>query len=119
MNPAEQYILEQPEPYRSMLLHLQLVITHTIPNLSLKYKYKVPFYYLEERPYCYLNVTKDYVDVGFWKGIHISTHTAHLTVARRRTIRSLRYKSITEINDEVLIAILKDAYTVRNKKYYI
>lgn len=33
MNPAEDYILSQPEPFRSMLLHLQSVIEHRYPIL--------------------------------------------------------------------------------------
>ena len=43
MNPAENYILNQPEPYRSMLMHLQSLIEYAIPEADLKYKYKIPF----------------------------------------------------------------------------
>jgi hypothetical protein len=68
MNPAENYIIDQAEPFRSMLLHLQLIIENTIPSLDLKFKCKIPFYNLEERPFCYLNQSKDYVDLGF--GMH-------------------------------------------------
>lgn len=35
MNPAENYIIDQIEPLRSMLLHLQLIIENTIPSLDL------------------------------------------------------------------------------------
>lgn len=52
MNPAEHYILEQQEPYRSMLLHIQSVVEHTIPKVELKYKYKIPFYYINNKPFC-------------------------------------------------------------------
>ena len=45
MNPAEDYILKQDEPFRSILLHLQIVIETTIPEVELMYKWKVPFYY--------------------------------------------------------------------------
>tara|TARA_R100000935_G_scaffold2644_1_gene7077 strand:+ start:3815 stop:3943 length:129 start_codon:yes stop_codon:yes gene_type:complete len=37
MNPAEEYILNQPEPYRGILLFLQSVIEGDIPGVELKY----------------------------------------------------------------------------------
>ncbi|WP_368662250.1 DUF1801 domain-containing protein [Zobellia laminariae] len=65
MNPAENYILDKPEPFRSILLHLQSVIERTVPQVDLKFKYRVPFYYINGTPFCYLNQTKDYIDLGF------------------------------------------------------
>ena len=58
MNPAENYILNQREPYRSILLQLQVVIEHTISDVDLKYKYKIPFYYIGGKPFCYMNQSK-------------------------------------------------------------
>lgn len=118
MNPAEDYILNQPEPFRSILLHLQAMIEHTVSGVDLKYKYKVPFFYIVGKPFCYLNQSKDYVDVGFCNGSLLTVHTEHLTIAGRKTIRSLRYTSLEEINDTVLVAILQDAYSVQHKKFY-
>ena len=118
MNPAENYILNQPEPFRSMLLHLQSVIEITVPEVDLKYKYRIPFYYIKGRPFCYLNRSKDYVDVGFWNAAHLSVHLELLCTEGRKMMKSLRYKSLEEIENEVLIAILKDAYGVKDKKFY-
>lgn len=116
MNPAEKYILYKPEPYRSILMHLQIVIEHTIPKAELKFKWKVPFYYLGKRPVCYLNQSKDYVDVGFWNSQHLTVHVVHMTTAGRKMIKSLRYKSLEQINDKILIEILQNAYQIRDKK---
>ena len=118
MNPAEDYILGQPEPFRSILLHLQTVIEQTVPEVDLKYKYNIPFYYLEGRPFCYLNRARDYVDLGFWNAAHLSVHLKHMTTAGRKIMRSLRYVSLEEINHEILVAVLKDAYSVKDKKFY-
>jgi len=120
MNPAEAYILNQPEQFRYVLLHLQLVIESTVPEVELKFKYRIPFYYLNGAPFCYLNVAekKSYVDVGFWNATHLTVHLEHLTSAGRKVMKSLRYKSIQDINEEILIEILKDAYSVRDKKFY-
>jgi len=118
MNPAEEYILNQPEPFRSMILHLQSVIEHSIPNSDLKFKYRIPFYYIEGRPFCYLNQSKDYVDLGFWNAAHLTVHLESMTTAGRKMMRSLRYRSLAEINNTVVVEILLDAYQVRNKKFY-
>ena len=111
MNPAENYILNQPEPYRTILLHLQVVIENTIPEVDLLYKYKIPFYYINKKPFCYLNAShkKQFVDLGFWKGNKIEIHQEHLVTENRKMMMSLRYKSLEDVNDTVLIEVLKKA----------
>ena len=118
MNPAEEYIVKQPEPYRSILMHLQLVIEYTITDVELKYKYKIPFYYINGKPFCYLNQSKDYVDVGFWSAAHLTKHVDLLVTENRKVMKSLRYTSLEAIIDEILIDVLQDAYSVRKNKFY-
>ena len=118
MNPAENYILSQSEPYRSILLHLQSVIEQTVPEVDLKFKYRIPFYYLEGRPYCYLNQSKNYVDLGFWNAAHLKVHLEHMTTGGRKIMRSLRYTSLEEIDHTILEEVLKDATSVKDKKFW-
>lgn len=118
MNPAENYILSQPEPFRSILLHLQSVIEQTVPEADLKFKYKIPFYYLQGKPYCYLNQSKNYVDLGFWNAAHLTVHLEHMTTAGRKIMRSLRYTSLKEIDHTILEEVLKDAYSIKDEKLW-
>jgi len=118
MNPAEAYILDQPEPFRAILLHVQSIIEHTIPEVELKYKYRIPFYYINGKPFCYLNQSKDYVDIGFWSAAHLTVHLDKMTTAGRKVMKSLRYKSLLEIDNQVFIDVLEDAYKVRSRKFY-
>lgn len=118
MNPAEDYILNQPEPYRSILLHLQVIIENIIPDAELKYKYKIPFYYISNRPLCYLNQSKDYVDLGFWNASHLTVHLEHMCTKGRKMMKSLRYKKLEDIDEKVLIDVLQDAYLVKDKKFW-
>lgn len=118
MNPAEEYILNQPEPFRGILLYLQSVIEVTIPGVELKYKYKIPFYYINGRPYCYLNRSKDYVDLGFWNAAHLTIHLDQMTTKGRKMMRSLRYRSLDEIDVAVLREVLEDAYSVKDRKFW-
>ncbi|WP_420320092.1 DUF1801 domain-containing protein [Flagellimonas sp.] len=120
MNPAESYILDQPEPFKSILLQLQVLIETTIPNLELKYKYKIPFYYLDGKPFCYLNVPKKktFVDVGFWSSAHLTVHLDKMVTEGRKVMKSLRYTSLEEIDTAVLMAILKDAQSINHKGFW-
>ena len=115
MNPAEAYILDQPEPYRSILLQLQALIENTLPELQLKFKYHIPFYYTTNSPFCYLNHTKDYVDVGFWHSAHLSIHDDKMVTKDRKSMKSIRYFELDDIDAEVLIDVLQEAYSFRDK----
>jgi len=84
----------------------------------LKFKYKIPFYYLQGRPYCYLNQSKNYVDLGFWNAAHLSVHLEHMTTAGRKIMRSLRYTSLEEIDHIILVEVLKDAYRLKDEKFW-
>ena len=120
MNPAENYILQQDEPFKSILLHLQVIIEHRFDALELKYKYRIPFYYLHGKPFCYLNVPKNkgYVEVGFWASAHLSKHNEHLVTAGRKVVKSFRYKSLKAIDQQVLMDVLEEAFEVNHKGFW-
>ena len=120
MNPAEEYILNQQEPYKSILLHLQVLIEGSFNRVELKYKYRIPFYYLDEKPFCYLNVPKkkNFVEVGFWASAHLSKYNEHLVSAGRKVVKSFRYQSLEDIDQEILLAVLQEAYDVNHKGFW-
>ena len=114
MNPSETYILNQPEPYRSILLHLQVIVETTIPEVELLYKYRIPFYYYKKRPFCFLNAShkKQFVDICFVRGNQITIHQDLLVTEKRKKMASLRYKSIEDIDNVILIDVLKNVLTL-------
>jgi hypothetical protein len=119
MNPAEAHILNQPEPYKSIFMHLQVLIEHTLPEADLLYKWRMPCYYIDKRPICYLNKSKDYVDVGFWHSAHLSKQwDAYLVSEKRKVVKSLRYKTLDDIDDAIFISILKEVEGVKAKGFY-
>lgn len=109
MNPAELYILNRPEPYKSILLHLQILVENTVKNVELKYKWKIPVYYVGKKPICYFNASlkKGFVDVAFWTSSDLSKFKDQLITENRKVVKSLRYYSLNDINEEVLIEILQ------------
>jgi hypothetical protein len=108
MKPAEAYILNQPEPYREILLNLQVIIENALPELELLYKWRIPYYYYKGKPFCFFNASYkgNYVDVAFNKGFQLTLHTSFLISEKRNTFKSLRYFSLEEINFEILSDIL-------------
>lgn len=120
MKPAEEYILKQPEPFKSILLHLQVLIESNFQNLELKYKWKIPVYYMNGKQLCYINAShkKKFVDVGFWaKGI-LQDFDAFLVSEGREVVKSLRYTSVEEINEKILLQVIEEVSKHNHKGFW-
>ena len=112
MNPAEAYILSQEEPFRSILFQLQSLIEGIVPGVSLKYKYRIPFYYLNDKPFCFLNQSGRYVDLGFVNGSKFKRYLDQMEGRGRKVVRSLRYEHPEEIDYTILRGVLQEAMEV-------
>lgn len=120
MNPAEEYILSQSEPKRSILLHVKAVIEAVIPEARMKYKWGIPCFYSDKHPICYVNAPpkKNYVDVAFWNSAHLTKHIELMVSEKRKVVKSFRYASLEEINDTVLAEVLEEANSLKEKGFY-
>ncbi len=120
MKPAEAYILNKEEPFKSILIQLQMIIEYSFPEVDLQFKWKLPFYYLKENPFCYLNAStkKGYVDVGFWASAHLEQYNEYLIADGRKVVKSLRYFSVEDINQEILISVLFEAHSKKEKGFW-
>lgn len=115
MKPADLYILNQPDKYRDILLHIVSVIENTIPEVTLEYKWTVPYFYYKKKPLCYLNASHKhhFVDIGFAKGFQLKQNQQYLVADNgRNTVKSLRYYSLDEVDNEVLISVLKEVISL-------
>jgi hypothetical protein len=118
MNPAEKYILDQKEPFKSMLLQLQILIESRIPELDLKYKWSIPYYYLKGNPFCFLNVSKGYLDIGFRALHYFDDLEPYLVSEKRKVMKSLRYYSLDDIQEEILFQVLDRLQKLHHKGFY-
>ena len=118
MNPAAVYILGQNEPFRGMLLELQAVIERSVPEAELRFKYRIPFYYLQGKPFCYLNQSGNYVDLGFWHSAHLTRHLDKMYTRGRKVVKSLRYYQPGDIDRKVLFEVLEDAASQVGKSFF-
>ncbi len=120
MKPAELYILNRPEPFRTMLMHLQILVESTITDVELKYKWKIPVYYIDNKPLCYFNASlkKGFVDVAFWTSVDLSKFEKQLITEKRKVVKSLRYFTLDDIDEKVLIEILQTINNSNQKGFY-
>nr|WP_284653341.1 DUF1801 domain-containing protein [Flavobacterium buctense] len=95
-----------------MLLHIITVVEHTLPEVSLEYKWGIPYFYYKKKPFCYLNASHkhQFVDVGFAKGFQLKNNLEHLIADNgRNTIKSLRYYALDKIENDVLASVIEEA----------
>ena len=117
MNPAEEYILRQQEPFRSMLLEVQVLIVQTLPEPELLFKWRLPIFYSDGCPICYLNVSKGYLDVCFWARANFNIHMDILVSENRKFVKSLRYFKPEDLDGKILIECLEEANRTKKKGY--
>ena len=118
MNPVEQYILSQKEPYQSIMLYVRSVIFKTLPEVEEKYSYKVPYYMHHNKPILYLNILKatNFVDVAFVQGILLDKKYSQLkNHNNRKQVRSLQVKSLEDFDELVFVELLKGAAILLDK----
>ncbi|MFK5957965.1 MAG: DUF1801 domain-containing protein [Lutibacter sp.] len=112
MNLSNQHILNQKEPYQSIMLYVRSVIFKTIPTIEEHYKYKVPYYTHNKKPMLYLNILKgtNFVDVAFVQGILLEEKYDQLKDNNnRKQVRSLQVKSLEDFDELLFVQLLKDA----------
>nr|WP_315202020.1 DUF1801 domain-containing protein [uncultured Flavobacterium sp.] len=111
MKLTDEYIYRQPEKYQVILLHLISVFEQEIPELKLLFKWGIPYFCYNKRPFCYLapNHKKGFVDAGFSRGFKLKKNQDSLVGEKRNTMKSLRYYDLEEIDNAILTDVIKEA----------
>jgi hypothetical protein len=112
MNPIDQYLFDQKEPYQSIMLYVRSVIFKTLPKIEEKYNYGIPFYHHNKKPMCYLNILKgtNYVDVAFVQGVLLQNKFPQLTdYNNRKQVRSIQVKSLEDFDEYQFIELIQEA----------
>lgn len=114
MKVTDEYIYRQPEKLRSIMLHLISVFEREIPELVLLFKWGLPYFYYKKKMFCYLapNHKKGFVDAGFAKGYQLIRNQEILVGEKRNTVKSLRYFDLEDIDNAILIDVIKEAATL-------
>ena len=68
-------------------------------------------------PLCYLNQSKDYVDLAFWHGEKIKKFNMHFVTEKRKSVSSLRYKSVEDIDETIIIYVLEQQLKINTNPF--
>ncbi len=117
MQPAEKFIIEQNEPYISIMLYVRQILFKTLSNIDERFKYRLPFYYYKNKPFCYFNIAKSntevrrkgqFVDVCFIKGNQM-THQSLVGGNDRKMVKSIPFFTLEEVNPILLENVFNEA----------
>ncbi|MBI3519672.1 MAG: DUF1801 domain-containing protein [Bacteroidetes bacterium] len=102
----DNYFLSLPEPEQSALLFLRHFFTNEI-QLQENWKFNTPFYYYNNKWFCYLSYGKKKRDIyiGFVKGYLVSH--PKLVAEGRKQIKVYKVNPEKDINAKELMAICK------------
>ncbi|MDN3665912.1 DUF1801 domain-containing protein [Algibacter miyuki] len=115
MNPVDTYFLNQKEPYQSIMLFVRSIILKTLPEVTERYSYKIPFYNCHNKPMIYLNILKgtNYVDVAFVQGVLLEKKFPILkNDNKRKQVRSVQLKNLEDLEYDNFVALLLEASKV-------
>lgn len=120
MNPVDEYFVNQPQPFQSIMLYVRSVILKTLPNVIERFSYSIPFYNIGKKSMLYLNVLKgkDYVDVAFVHGVLFEKEFPFLRDDNnRKQVRSIQLKTLEDLDELQFVELLKTAaIQTQNKK---
>ncbi|PCH78070.1 MAG: 2-dehydro-3-deoxyphosphooctonate aldolase [Flavobacteriaceae bacterium] len=102
-----------------MMLYVRSLLLKPSFGIVEKHKYGIPFYYVNSKPLCYLNILKgtDFVDIAFVKGAVLQEYFPVLKdYKNRKNTRSLQLTKIEDLDEIEFIEIIKIAIEINSKK---
>ena len=83
MKPADEYFINQKEPYQSIMLYVRSVILNTLPEVEERFSYKIPFYNIGKKPFPVLKNDN-----------------------KRKQVRSIQLRTLGDLDQENFFALL-------------
>ena len=101
------FINQQPTAFKNILSALRIIILQAGPGIEETVKQGIPFYSHHGR-LCFLNLRHGGVELGFCKGAFLSNDQG-LLVGDGKEVRHVRIKSLADIDQAALQALLQEA----------
>ena len=112
---VDTYFFSKDDKFTKLLFMLRAIIIQSDSKIVETIKYNIPFY-VYKKNLCYINVVKDkYVDLGFVDGFKLPNNYNKLVAGNnRKLMKSLRFLSIDDFDEEVVRSTLVDAIDFQN-----
>ncbi len=111
MKTVDNYIDQINPDFIPAVLKLRSILINTLPGIKEKISYSIPFYYYYG-PICYINVRKNYVDLGFTKGYALTNRLNVLDMKNRKQVASMKFYKEKDINEGFIKEILIEAASI-------
>lgn len=112
---VDDYILSQNEDTRQLIFLLRDIILSTSTEITERLSFNCPFYHYKGM-LCYISIEKKVVYVGFCRGVLLKEKYPTLELKNRKLIASISYKSMDEVDVEVIQDILRDSMKLNKDK---
>jgi len=108
-HPLDEFYLNKEEPHRSCFLALREVFAHCHELITQEWKYKLPFFYLNGKAFCYLWQDKKTKEpyIGFVDGAHLKN--PFLEQGNRKMMKILPINPNEELPFELLEEVIAEA----------
>lgn len=116
------FLLSLPDHEAALVKRLHEIVITTLPELQCKFSYEVP-YYFGKRRVCFIwpaskgaSGVKDGVLLGFCEGHRIGDESGSMKMENRKQVGVIVYTSLKQIDPEVIIPLLQQAWLVDKMK---
>ncbi len=116
MSPVDFYILDQPKELKPVIKKLRELILSASPFIEEKLVYKIPFFYGAKRIF-YINSQNNWVDLGFCEGYLLGENKI-LQAKNREQVKTIRFFSVTEIDDNIVLPIIHEAILLDQLRHF-
>ncbi len=107
MTPLEEFYENQEEPIKSCFIVVRELLLNSEIELKEHWKYKLPFFYLKDKPFCYLWTDKKTNNpyIGFSRGY--LSNNKDLIAGDRKKIKIFLFDKNEDIPVDTINAIVR------------
>ncbi len=111
MKTVDKYIDQINPDFIPVFFKIRSILINTLPGIKEKISYGIPFYYYCG-PLCYINVRKNFIDLGFTKGYALIKRLNTLDMKNRKQVASMKFYREKEINENLIKEVLIEAASI-------
>lgn len=116
MNTCLDYIYGLEGDQQEIMLHLHELLA-SYPEVSGKIRYKIPFYFRKSW-ICYLNPTKDGVELAFTRANELSNEQGLLDFKDRKQVAGISFTKVSDIKEDAIHEIFQEALLLDEEVKY-
>ncbi|MFL1896434.1 DUF1801 domain-containing protein [Aquimarina sp. 2-A2] len=115
VNNVDKYIEQQDLEISLIVSTIRDIILSCAIQIRGEIKHRIPFFSYHSN-ICYINVRNRVVDLGFVNGYLLSNHQGVLDEKDRKSVRTITFKSIGDVNKGLIRELVFEAILIDEEK---